>query len=62
MKPHAVTLIPGDGVGPEIADAVVQVFATGKAPIAWERQVVSTESVKPGGQLISEEALASIRT
>ena len=54
-------LIPGDGVGPEIADAVVQIFEAAKAPIEWERQIVSTESVEPGGQLISEEALASIR-
>ena len=61
MKTHAVTLIPGDGVGPEIADAVVQIFEAAKAPIKWERQIVSTESVEPGGQLISEEALASIR-
>ena len=61
MKTHTVTLIPGDGVGPEIADAVVQIFEAAKAPITWERQIVSTESVEPGGQLISEEALASIR-
>src|SRR5207342_3183638 len=49
------------GVGPEIADAVVQIFEAAKAPIKWERQFVSTESVEPGGQLISEEALGSIR-
>ena len=61
MKTHTVTLIPGDGVGPEIADAVVQIFEAARAPIQWERQIVSTESVEPGGQLISEEALASIR-
>ena len=61
MKTHTVTLIPGDGVGPDIADAVVQILAAAKAPVQWERQIVSTESVEPGGQLISEEALASIR-
>ncbi len=61
MKTHTVTLIPGDGVGPEIADAVVQIFEAAKAPIRWDRQIVSTESVEPGGQLISDEALASIR-
>ncbi|HEY5813678.1 MAG TPA: isocitrate dehydrogenase (NAD(+)) [Terrimicrobiaceae bacterium] len=61
MKIHTVTLIPGDGVGPEIADAVVQIFEAAKAPIQWERQFVSTDAVEPGGQLISDEALASIR-
>ena len=61
MKMHTVSLIAGDGVGPEIADAVVEIFEAAKAPVQWERQIVSTESVEPGGQLISEEALASIR-
>ncbi len=60
-KTHTVSLIPGDGVGPEIADAVVKIFEAAKAPVQWERQIVSTDSVEPGGQLISEEALASIR-
>ena len=35
-------------------------FAAAKAPVHWERQVVGTESVEPGGLLVSDEALASI--
>jgi len=31
-----ITLILGDGIGPEIADAVKQVFAAGGAPIDWD--------------------------
>jgi isocitrate dehydrogenase (NAD+) len=61
MSIHTVTLIPGDGVGPEISEAVVQIFDAAKAPIRWDRQVVSSDVVHPGGQLISEEALESIR-
>lgn len=30
------TLIPGDGIGPEISDAVQKIFATAKVPIIWE--------------------------
>jgi isocitrate dehydrogenase (NAD+) len=59
--PNTVTLIPGDGIGPEIADAVVQIFEAADAPVRWERQTVSSEAVHPGGQLISDEALDSIR-
>eukprot|EP00042_Codosiga_hollandica_P039471 m.331116 g.331116 ORF g.331116 m.331116 type:complete len:359 (+) comp55616_c0_seq1:22-1098(+) len=33
---HVVTLIPGDGIGVEIAEAVKKIFATAKAPITWE--------------------------
>ena len=32
-----VTLIPGDGIGPEVTDAVVQVVDALEAPIVWER-------------------------
>lgn len=33
---RTVTLIPGDGIGPEITKAVVQVFEAMKVPIEWE--------------------------
>eukprot|EP00775_Hariotina_reticulata_P006917 gene6917-7135_t len=36
-KEHKVTLIPGDGIGPEVTNAVVQVVDVLKAPITWER-------------------------
>lgn len=31
-----VTLIPGDGIGPEISAAVQQIFQTANVPIEWE--------------------------
>lgn len=31
-----VTLIPGDGIGPEISAAVQKIFAAAKVPIEWE--------------------------
>jgi isocitrate dehydrogenase (NAD+) len=34
---RTVTLIPGDGVGPEVTNAVVQVVEALRAPIVWER-------------------------
>lgn len=58
---HTVTLIPGDGIGPEIAEAVVRVLDAAGAPIRWDRQVISSEVVEPGGGLLPEEALESIR-
>ena len=32
-----VTLIEGDGIGPELMDSVVGVFAAAEAPVSWER-------------------------
>jgi isocitrate dehydrogenase (NAD+) len=34
---QTVTLIPGDGIGPEISEAVKEVFDALKAPIVWEQ-------------------------
>ncbi len=35
--PHVVTLIPGDGIGPEVTDSVTKVVEALGAPIIWER-------------------------
>src|SRR5262245_64529120 len=35
---RVITLIPGDGIGPEVTAAVVRVFATAKLDIEWDRQ------------------------
>ena len=37
MKPHIiVTLVPGDGIGPEIAAALVKVFEAAEVPVTWD--------------------------
>uniref|UniRef100_A0A3Q2U605 Isocitrate dehydrogenase [NAD] subunit alpha, mitochondrial n=1 Tax=Fundulus heteroclitus TaxID=8078 RepID=A0A3Q2U605_FUNHE len=46
---QTVTLIPGDGIGPEISAAVVKIFDAAKAPIRWEERNV-TAIKGPGGR------------
>lgn len=49
-KPRTVTLIPGDGIGREISDAVCRVVDVLKAPITWERfDHVSGTDPRTGG-------------
>lgn len=60
-KAHKVTLLPGDGIGPEIADAVIEIFKADKVPVEWEFHNFTTTNVKPGGDLLSAEALDSIK-
>lgn len=36
MSKQTVTLIKGDGIGPEIAAAVKEIFIAADVPIAWE--------------------------
>jgi len=59
-KKYVCTLIPGDGIGPEISDAVVQIFDAADVPIAWEeRNVTATKG--PGGKwMIPPDAVESV--
>jgi isocitrate dehydrogenase (NAD+) len=58
---RTVVLIPGDGIGPEISDAVKKVFAAARVPIRWEEHLISTKNVVPGQDLIPSAVLDSIR-
>lgn len=57
---RTVTLIPGDGVGPEIADAVVRIFAAAAVPITWERVVGGEEALRRQGSAIPAELIGSV--
>src|SRR5258708_35839338 len=57
---HQITLIPGDGIGPEVAEATVRaVDATGVA-IEWERAEAGMRALAEQGQLIPDEGFASL--
>src|SRR5215213_5391380 len=55
------TLIAGDGIGPEIVDATLEVLAALGAPFAWDAQVAGAEGVKREGDPLPAATLASIR-
>ena len=38
MATHTITLIPGDGIGPEVTEAVLRVLAVAGLTIEWDRQ------------------------
>ena len=57
---HAITLIPGDGIGPEVAEATARaVEATGVA-VEWERVDAGETALAKHGQLIPDEVFASL--
>ncbi len=61
MKKHTVTLIPGDGIGPEVTLAMRRcVEATGVA-VAWEEFEAGAHGIKKFGTPLPEGILASIR-
>src|ERR1700683_3412106 len=55
------TLIPGDGIGPEIMEAVLNVLAALGAPFEWGRQIAGLEGVKTAGDPLPPKTLESIR-
>jgi isocitrate dehydrogenase (NAD+) len=56
-----VTLIPGDGVGPEIVDATLAALDALGAPFTWDRQIAGLEGVKRANDPLPSATLESIR-
>ena len=63
MTPSKIpaTLIPGDGIGPEIVDATLAVLDALGAPFAWDRQIAGLEGVKTANDPLPAATLDSIR-
>lgn len=57
---HRLTLIPGDGIGPEVSAAVLRVIDAAGVKIEWERFDVGGAK-GPSGATLPEDAIASIR-
>ncbi len=62
MTPRrTVTLIRGDGIGPEVADAVVSILESAGAPITWEEVRVGRDAEASEGDPLPDRAVDSIR-
>ncbi|CAI8602608.1 unnamed protein product [Vicia faba] len=59
--PIRATLFPGDGIGPEIANSVKQIFQAAEAPIEWEEHHVGTEVDPRTQSFLTWESLESVR-
>jgi isocitrate dehydrogenase (NAD+) len=57
---HRVTLIPGDGIGPEVTDAVVRILEAAGVAIDWDRQEAGLEAVRLHGSTLPQRLLDSI--
>ena len=55
------TLIPGDGIGPEIVDATLAVLDAVGAPFEWDRQIAGLGGVEVAGDPLPQATLDSIR-
>ena len=58
---HKVTLIPGDGIGPEITESVVRVIEAAHVEIEWDRQLAGIPAVQEFGVSVPDQCLDSIK-
>ena len=57
---HRITLIPGDGIGPEVTDAVVRLLARSGLDIEWERETAGATAIDLHGKPLPQRVLDSI--
>jgi isocitrate dehydrogenase (NAD+) len=60
-KGYQITLIPGDGIGPEVTSAARKVLAAAGVLIDWEIMDAGASAVEQYGTVLPEETLESIR-
>jgi isocitrate dehydrogenase (NAD+) len=58
---HEVTLIPGDGIGPEITEQTLRVVEAAGAEVRWDVQQAGMSAAAKGGEPLPQATLESIR-
>lgn len=59
---HRVTLIPGDGIGPEITQAMVAVVESSGVDISWEHAIAGESAIAEHGTPLPDETIEAIRS
>ncbi|HUJ14461.1 MAG TPA: isocitrate dehydrogenase (NAD(+)) [Thermoanaerobaculia bacterium] len=60
MAQHKITLLPGDGIGPEVTASVVAIIECAGVDIEWEKYFVGSEAIARSGDPLPQEVLNSI--
>src|SRR5687768_13438780 len=58
---HTITLIPGDGIGPEIIAATVRILEATGVDIAWETHILGAQAHEKFGTTLPESTIESIK-
>jgi isocitrate dehydrogenase (NAD+) len=58
---RVITLIPGDGIGPEVTEGVVRIFAVAQVAVEWDRIDAGVTAFKRFNTSLPAELLDSIR-
>jgi len=58
---HTITLIPGDGIGPEIVAATVRVIEATGVDIEWETQILGSQALEKFGSTLPDASIETMR-
>ncbi len=58
---HRITLIPGDGIGPEVSSNVVRIIEASGADVEWETHFAGAQALEKFGKTLPDELLESIK-
>ncbi len=58
---HRITLIPGDGIGPEVASNVVRIIEAAGVDVEWETHYAGAQALEKFGETLPAELLESIK-
>jgi isocitrate dehydrogenase (NAD+) len=61
LMAHRITLIPGDGIGPEVSAAVLRIIDSAGVKIEWEDFIVGGEAHDRLGASLPEQVIESVR-
>jgi isocitrate dehydrogenase (NAD+) len=61
MTTHQIVLIPGDGIGPEVAAATTRVLHAAKAPVEWVEHHAGVAALDALGEVLPEQTLEAVR-
>ncbi len=61
LMTHTITLIPGDGIGPEVTAAVVQILAASGVSIEWDPHDAGVVAVERSGSPLPPSLIDSVR-
>ena len=58
---HIITLIPGDGIGPEVSSAVVRIIEAAGVQVQWETHYAGAQALEKYGATLPDDLLESIK-
>jgi isocitrate dehydrogenase (NAD+) len=58
---HTITLIPGDGIGPEVTEAVVRIVEAAGVAVDWEPHIAGVQAFERTGKALPVDLIDSIR-